>query len=97
MVERAGVAHGDVRDDAIDEPSSGVGHAACSARRTGLAISVCHLPPGISKWNKIEHRMFSFITQNWRGRPLLTHATIVSLIAGTKTTTGLKIRCELDR
>jgi hypothetical protein len=67
------------------------------ANMTGLAISVCHLPPGTSKWNKIEHRMFSFISQNWRGRPLLTHATIVSLIAGTTTTTGLKIRCELDR
>jgi len=67
------------------------------ADKTGLAISVCHLPPGTSKWNKIEHRMFAFISQNWRGRPLLTHATIVSLIAGTTTTTGLKIRCELDR
>lgn len=67
------------------------------ADRTGLAISVCHLPPGTSKWNKIEHRMFCFISQNWRGRPLLTHATIVSLIAGTQTSTGLKIRCQLDR
>ncbi len=67
------------------------------ADKTGLAISVCHLPPGTSKWNKIEHRMFCFITQNWRGRPLLTHATIVSLIAGTQTSTGLKIRCQLDR
>ncbi|MBI2922465.1 MAG: ISAzo13 family transposase [Planctomycetes bacterium] len=67
------------------------------ADKTGLAISVCHLPPGTSKWNKIEHRMFCFITQNWRGRPLLTHAAIVSLIAGTETSTGLKIRCQLDR
>ena len=67
------------------------------ADKTGLAISVCHLPPGTSKWNKIEHRMFCFITQNWRGRPLLTHSTIVSLIAGTRTSTGLKIRCKLDR
>jgi hypothetical protein len=64
---------------------------------TGLSISVCHLPPGTSKWNKIEHRLFSFITQNWRGQPLLTHATIVSLIAATTTSTGLKVRCEVDR
>jgi hypothetical protein len=63
----------------------------------GLAISVCHLPPGTSKWNKIEHRLFSFITQNWRGQPLLTHAAIVSLIASTTTTTGLRVRCEVDR
>jgi len=67
------------------------------ADKTGLAISVCHLPPGTSKWNKIEHRMFCFISQNWRGRPLLTHATIVSLISATETSTGLKIRCRLDR
>lgn len=67
------------------------------ANRTGLEISVCHLPPGTRKWNKIEHRMFSFISQNWRGRPLLTHATVVSLIGGTQTSTGLKIRCELDQ
>jgi hypothetical protein len=67
------------------------------ADKTGLAISVCHFPPGTSKWNKIEHRMFCFITQNWRGRPLVSHATIVSLIASAGTSTGLKIRCELDR
>jgi len=66
------------------------------ACQTGLAIHVCHLPPGTSKWNKIEHRLFSFISQNWRGRPLLTHATIVNLIANTQTSTGLKVRCELD-
>jgi hypothetical protein len=66
------------------------------AQQTGLVISVCHLPPGTSKWNKIEHRLFSFITQNWRGQPLLTHAAIVSLIAATKTKTGLKVRCVLD-
>jgi hypothetical protein len=67
------------------------------ANSTGLTIRVCHLPPGTSKWNKIEHRLFSFISQNWRGRPLLTHATIVNLIAKTLTTTGLQVRCELDR
>jgi len=66
------------------------------ARQTGLIISVCHLPPGTSKWNKIEHRLFSFISQNWRGQPLLSHAAIVSLIAGTRTKAGLKIRCVLD-
>ncbi|GAF79577.1 unnamed protein product, partial [marine sediment metagenome] len=52
--------------------------------------------PGTSKWNKIEHRMFSFITQNWRGKPLIDRATIVNLIGSTKTKEGLKIRCELD-
>ena len=67
------------------------------ADATGLAITVCHFPPGTSKWNKIEHRLFSFITKNWRGRPLLTHATIVNLIAGTRTSTGLKVRCVLDK
>jgi len=66
------------------------------ARDTGLVISVCHLPPGTSKWNKIEHRLFAFISQTWRGRPLLTHAAIVSLIAATTTTAGLKVRCVLD-
>ena len=66
------------------------------ANETGLHISVCHFPPGTSKWNKIEHRLFSFISQNWRGQPLLTHAAIVSLIANTRTATGLKVRCVLD-
>lgn len=66
------------------------------ADETGLVISVCHFPPGTSKWNKIEHRMFSFITQNWRGKPLTSHAVIVSLIANTTTDTGLKIQAALD-
>jgi len=57
---------------------------------------VCHLPPGTSKWNKIEHRLFAQITRNWAGRPLRTHQTIVDLIANTTTTTGLSVRCELD-
>ena len=56
-----------------------------------------HLPPGTSKWNKIEHRLFSFITQNWRGKPLVTHQVIVNLIAATTTTTGLTVRCRLDQ
>jgi transposase len=60
-------------------------------------ISVCHFPPGTSKWNKIEHRLFSFITQNWRGRPLVSHAVIVNLIAATTTPTGLRVRARLDR
>jgi transposase len=64
---------------------------------TGLEIEVSHLPPGTSKWNKIEHRLFSFITQNWRGKPLLSHATIVKLIGATTTSTGLKVHCRLDR
>ena len=67
------------------------------ATETGLRISVCHFPPGTSKWNKIEHRMFSHITQNWRGRPLVSHEVIVNLIANTTTRAGLKIRAELDR
>jgi hypothetical protein len=62
----------------------------------GLRLTVCHFPPGTSKWNKIEHRMFCHITQNWRGRPLTSYAVIVQLIGNTKTTTGLKIRAELD-
>ena len=62
----------------------------------GIAITVCHLPPGTSKWNKVEHRLFSFITQNWRGRPLVSHQVIVQLIAATTTETGLKVQCEID-
>ena len=57
---------------------------------------MCHLPPGTSKWNKIEHRLFSFITQNWRGKPLVSHEVIVNLIAATTTKTGLTVRCEID-
>lgn len=66
------------------------------ATETGLEITVAHLPPGTSKWNKIEHRMFSQITQNWRGRPLLSHQTMVNLIGNTTTRTGLKIKAGLD-
>jgi transposase len=62
----------------------------------GFPITVCHLPPGTSKWNKIEHRLFSFITQNWRGKPLVTHQVIVNLIAATTTKTGLTVRSKLD-
>jgi len=66
------------------------------ANETALEISVCHLPPGTSKWNKIEHRLFSYISQNWRGKPLVSHEVIVNLIASTTTRTGLTVRCELD-
>jgi hypothetical protein len=66
------------------------------ADELGLTIHVRHLPPGTSKWNKIEHRLFSFITQNWRGKPLTSYKVIVQLIAATTTTQGLKVRCQLD-
>jgi len=61
-----------------------------------LTLSVCHLPPGTSKWNKIEHRLFSFISQNWRGKPLVSHQVIVNLIAATTTRTGLRVKAALD-
>ena len=66
------------------------------ADETGLRIIVCHFPPGTSKWNKIEHRLFSYISQNWRGKPLRSFQTIVSLIAATTTSTGLKVHAELN-
>jgi len=62
----------------------------------GLAITVCHFPPGTSKWNKIEHRLFSYITMNWRGRPLVSHEVVVNLIGATKTEAGLKVKARLD-
>jgi hypothetical protein len=66
------------------------------AAETGLEITVCHYPPGTSKWNKIEHRMFSFISMNWRGRPLTSYRTIVELISTTTTRKGLRVRAERD-
>ena len=66
------------------------------ADELGFPVSVCHLPPGTSKWNKIEHRLFSFISQNWRGKPLVSHEVIVNLIAATTTRGGLRVQCELD-
>jgi transposase len=66
------------------------------ADEIAIPIHVCHLPPGTSKWNKIEHRLFSFITQNWRGKPLVTHHVIVNLISATTTKTGLTVKCKLD-
>ncbi len=69
---------------------------AALAAQTGLEITVCHFPPGTSKWNKVEHRLFSHITLNWRGRPLTSHEVIVNSIAATTTRTGLTVRAELD-
>jgi Rhodopirellula transposase DDE domain len=67
------------------------------ADETGLVLSICHFPPGTSKWNKIEHRLFSFISSNWRGEPLRDYETIVNLISKTTTAKGLKVTCRLDR
>ena len=72
-------------------------HLAKLAAETGLRVTVCHYPPGTSKWNRIEHRMFSFITMNWRWRPLTSLRTIIELISATTTSKGLTIQCELDR
>src|SRR3954463_15982436 len=69
---------------------------AVLAAETGLTITVCHFPPGTSKWNKIEHRLFSQITMNWRGRPLTSHQVVVATIAATRTRTGLRVAAELD-
>src|SRR5262249_54361157 len=66
------------------------------ATETGLDITVCHLPPGTSKWNKIEHRLFSHISMNWRGRPLTSHAVVVELIGATTTKQGLRVHAERD-
>ena len=66
------------------------------ADETGLTVTVAHLPPGTSKWNRIEHRLFAYISQNWRGKPLVSHQVIVQLIGATTTQTGLTVRCELD-
>ena len=66
------------------------------ANESGLRITVTHLPPGASKWNKVEHRLFAFISQNWRGKPLVSHQVIVQLIGSTTTESGLKVCCEID-
>jgi hypothetical protein len=66
------------------------------ADETGLAVTVCHLPPGTSKWNKIDHRLFAHISTNWRGRPLVSHEVIVELIGATTTRAGLRVQAELD-
>src|SRR5580700_5830233 len=66
------------------------------ADQTGLALTICHFPPGTSKWNKVEHRLFSFISSNWRGEPLRDYETVVQLIAATTTAKGLTVTCRLD-
>ena len=66
------------------------------ADETGLEVTVGHLPPGTSKWNKIEHRLFSYISMNWRGKPLVSHEVVVNLIAATTTAKGLKVKARLD-
>jgi hypothetical protein len=66
------------------------------ADETGLEIAVCHFPPGTSKWNKVEHRLFRAISGNWRGRPLVSHDVVVDVIGATTTRTGLRVRSELD-
>ena len=67
------------------------------ADETSISLSVCHFPPGTSKWNKVEHRLFSFISSNWRGEPLRDYETILHLIANTTTAKGLNVTCRLDR
>ncbi len=69
---------------------------ALLATETGLAITVCHFPPGTSKWNKIEHRLFAHITMNWRGRPLTSHEVVIELIGATRTRAGLTVHAEAD-
>lgn len=71
-------------------------HLQRLSNETGLAVTVCHYPPGTSKWNKIEHRLFSFISLNWKGKPLINFETVVNLIGGTRTKTGLKVKAILD-
>ena len=66
------------------------------ADETGLSITVCHLPPGTSKWNNTLHRLFAWISQNWRGKPLVSYAVILKLIAATTTEAGLTVQCQLD-
>ncbi len=80
------------------DPGYGCGRSNLQrlAEQTGITITVCHLPPGTSKWNKIEHRPFSHISMNWRGKPLTSHEVIVDLIGATTTKSGLRVRAELD-
>ena len=97
--------YGDARELLITADGGGSNGSRCRlwklalqelATKLEMPIHVCHFPPGTSKWNKIEHRMFCHITQNWRGRPLVSHEVIIQLIANTRTKAGLKIRAELD-
>ena len=67
------------------------------ANKLGISITIAHYPPGTSKWNKIEHKMFSFISMNWKGKPLKNYETIINLISSTKTKSGLKVKAKLDK
>jgi hypothetical protein len=78
------------------ESGSGSSNFSSFADELGIPVTVCHFPPGTSKWNKIVHRLFSFITPNWRGKPLRDYVTIVSLIGATTTDTRLEVKCKLD-
>ena len=80
----------------LRKPRHPATHGTRLADELELPLVVCHFPPGTSKWNKIEHRLFSFITQNWRNRPLVTRQAIISLIASTTTRTGLIVKAALD-
>jgi len=71
-------------------------HLQQLADQSGLIVTVCHYPPGTSKWNKIEHRMFSFISLNWQGKPLVSYETVINLIGATRTATGLRVKAKLD-
>ena len=71
-------------------------HLQQFADQSGLSITVCHYPPGTSKWNKVEHRMFSFISLNWQGKPLVSYETVINLIGATRTATGLRVKAKLD-
>ena len=80
----------------VRERGCGSGELQRFANRTGLSITVCHYPPGTSKWNRIEHRLFSYIAMNWHGKPLVSLATVVNLIGATTTRSGLRVRSEID-
>ena len=67
------------------------------ANKLGVEITICHFPPGTSKWNKVEHRLFSHISMNWKGQPLTSHDVVVKMISSTKTKTGLKVKAKIDR
>ncbi len=105
MMGRAGVPDGATRSTSPPTRAAATGIARAAGRPrlqrladdVGLCIHVSHFPPGTSKWNKIEHRLFCHITQNWRGRPLRTFETLVALIGHTRTATGLRVRAKLDK
>ena len=84
---------------AATAPASASGNANSNALagETGLVVTVAHLPPGTSKWNRIEHRLFAYISQNWRGKPLVSHQVIIQLIGATTTNTGLTVTCDIDQ